>query len=56
MNASSAILALPLSTWARRSSSRQKRVRPAPMGRAYRYQRRSAHIVIQLAEKGVTEK
>jgi large subunit ribosomal protein L22 len=34
---------------------RQKRVRPAPMGRAYRYQRRSAHIVIQLAEKGVTE-
>jgi len=35
---------------------RQKRVRPAPMGRAYRYQRRSAHIVIQLAEKGVTEK
>ena len=34
---------------------RQKRIRPAPMGRAYRYQRRSAHIVIQLAEKGVTE-
>ena len=31
---------------------RQKRVRPAPMGRAYRYQRRSAHIVIKLAEKG----
>jgi len=31
---------------------RQKRIRPAPMGRAYRYQRRSAHIVIQLAEKG----
>jgi large subunit ribosomal protein L22 len=31
---------------------RQKRVRPAPMGRAYRYQRRSSHIVIQLAEKG----
>ena len=30
---------------------RMKRVRPAPMGRAYRYQRRSAHIVIQLAEK-----
>jgi large subunit ribosomal protein L22 len=30
---------------------RQKRVRPAPMGRAYRYQRRSAHIVIKLAEK-----
>ena len=34
---------------------RQKRVRPAPMGRAYRYQRRSSHIVIQLAEKGVKE-
>jgi len=31
---------------------RQKRVRPAPMGRAYRYQRRSSHIVIALAEKG----
>ena len=28
-----------------------KRVRPAPMGRAYRYQRRSAHIVIKVAEK-----
>jgi ribosomal protein L22 len=27
-------------------------VRPAPMGRAYRYQRRSSHIVIKLAEKG----
>ena len=34
---------------------RQKRVRPAPMGRAYRYQRRSSHIVIALAEKGGTE-
>jgi len=30
---------------------RQKRIRPAPMGRAYRYQRRSAHIVIKVAEK-----
>ena len=30
---------------------RQKRVRPAPMGRAYRYQRRQAHIVIRVAEK-----
>ncbi len=29
-----------------------KRVRPAPMGRAYRYQRRMAHIVIKVAEKG----
>ena len=30
---------------------RSKRVRPAPMGRAYRYQRRQAHIVIKVAEK-----
>jgi large subunit ribosomal protein L22 len=30
---------------------RQKRVRPAPMGRAYRYQRRSAHIVVKLGER-----
>jgi len=30
---------------------RAKRIRPAPMGRAYRYQRRSAHIVITVAEK-----
>ena len=30
---------------------RQKRVRPAPMGRAFRYQRRTAHIVIRVAEK-----
>ena len=30
---------------------RMKRVRPAPMGRAYRYQRRQAHIVIKVAEK-----
>src|SRR5438067_3943421 len=30
---------------------RMKRVRPAPMGRAYRYQRRLAHIVIKVAEK-----
>ena len=29
----------------------QKRVRPAPMGRAYRYQRRMAHIAISVAEK-----
>ena len=34
---------------------RQKRIRPAPMGRAYRYQRRTAHIVITLAEKGGRE-
>src|SRR3954465_8671692 len=31
---------------------RMKRIRPAPMGRAYRYQGRSAHIEIALAEKG----
>ncbi len=30
---------------------RMKRVRPAPMGRAYRYQRRMAHIAITLGEK-----
>ncbi|MGH9557311.1 MAG: 50S ribosomal protein L22 [Terriglobales bacterium] len=31
---------------------RMKRVRPAPMGRAYRYQRRMAHIEIALVERG----
>lgn len=31
---------------------RMKRIRPAPMGRAYRYQRRSTHIVISVAERG----
>lgn len=31
---------------------RQKRIRPAPMGRAYRYQRRSSHIVVTVSEKG----
>jgi large subunit ribosomal protein L22 len=30
---------------------RMKRIRPAPMGRAYRYQRRMAHLSIVLAEK-----
>jgi large subunit ribosomal protein L22 len=30
---------------------RQKRIRPAPMGRAYRYQRRSSHITIELGAK-----
>jgi len=30
---------------------RQKRIRPAPMGRAYRYVRRSAHIVVKVLEK-----
>jgi len=31
---------------------RMKRIRPAPMGRAYRYQRRMAHLEIVLAERG----
>ena len=31
---------------------RMKRIRPAPMGRAFRYQRRLAHLSIILAEKG----
>ncbi|HEU5233631.1 MAG TPA: 50S ribosomal protein L22 [Terriglobales bacterium] len=30
---------------------RMKRIRPAPMGRAYRYQRRMAHIEIAVAER-----
>ena len=30
---------------------RMKRIRPAPMGRAYRYQRRLAHIVLSVAER-----
>jgi large subunit ribosomal protein L22 len=34
---------------------RMKRIRPAPMGRAFRYQRRIAHIVITIAEKKAAE-
>jgi large subunit ribosomal protein L22 len=36
---------------------KMKRIRPAPMGRAYRYQRRMAHIVVKVAEQAaeVTE-
>ena len=30
---------------------RMKRIRPAPMGRAYRYQRRLSHIAIAVAER-----
>ena len=30
---------------------RMKRIRPAPMGRAYRYQRRLAHIIVSVAER-----
>ena len=31
---------------------RKKRIRPAPQGRAYRYQRRISHIELVLAERG----
>jgi large subunit ribosomal protein L22 len=34
---------------------RQKRIRPAPMGRAFRYQRRMAHIVVKLGERAEEE-
>jgi len=34
---------------------RAKRIRPAPMGRAYRYQRRTSHIIVEVAEKRGTE-
>ncbi|MFN3323649.1 MAG: 50S ribosomal protein L22 [Bryobacteraceae bacterium] len=34
---------------------RMKRIRPAPMGRAYRYQRRMAHIVVAVADEGGEE-
>jgi large subunit ribosomal protein L22 len=30
---------------------RMKRIRPAPMGRAFRYQRRLTHIIVTVAEK-----
>ena len=30
---------------------RMKRIRPAPMGRAYRYQRRLTHIMLSVAER-----
>jgi large subunit ribosomal protein L22 len=30
---------------------RMKRIRPAPMGRAYRYQKRIAHIAITVSQK-----
>src|SRR6202167_6751382 len=33
--------------------SRWKRLRPAPMGRAFRYQRRTAHIFVAVAEHHV---
>ncbi len=31
---------------------RMKRIRPAPQGRAFRYQRRIAHIILTLEERG----
>lgn len=34
---------------------RLKRLRPAPMGRAFRYQRRLTHIVVTVAEKKAPE-
>lgn len=34
---------------------RMKRIRPAPMGRAYRYQRRLSHIAIALAERNQSD-
>jgi len=30
---------------------RQKRIRPAPMGRAYRYQRRTSHVTVVVESK-----
>ena len=30
---------------------RMKRIRPAPMGRAYRYQRRLSHLIVSVAER-----
>jgi large subunit ribosomal protein L22 len=30
---------------------RMKRIRPAPMGRAYRYQRRMSHIVVKVSNE-----
>ena len=34
---------------------RMKRIRPAPMGRAFRYQRRLTHIIVSVAERAVDE-
>ena len=35
---------------------RMKRIRPAPMGRAYRYQRRMSHIIVMVGDKQTEEK
>ena len=34
---------------------RAKRVRPAPMGRAYRYQRRMSHITVAVSDEAESE-
>jgi large subunit ribosomal protein L22 len=34
---------------------RVKRIRPAPMGRAFRYQRRMAHIIVKVGEREEAE-
>ena len=34
---------------------RMKRIRPAPMGRAFRYQRRLTHIILSVAERGAAQ-
>jgi large subunit ribosomal protein L22 len=34
---------------------RMKRIRPAPMGRAFRYQRRLAHIIVTVGERKTVE-
>jgi len=34
---------------------RMKRIRPAPQGRAFRYQRRLSHIVVSVAERAAAE-
>ena len=34
---------------------RMKRIRPAPMGRAFRYQRRLTHIIVTVAERASSE-
>jgi large subunit ribosomal protein L22 len=34
---------------------RMKRIRPAPMGRAFRYQRRLTHIIVSVAERAVND-
>ena len=33
---------------------RMKRIRPAPMGRAFRYQRRLTHIIVSVAERATS--